>query len=73
MTYDTGVIITLIATTMGSTGAILAMMFWCRTEANSLRDQATMDRREIIDLIRAIDGEVKDFHYRLIEVEKGRK
>jgi hypothetical protein len=72
-----GIIVTFVVSIFGSTGAILAMMFWCRQEANTLRSEAKDDRRELMQISRnlemavnAIQVEMKDFHNRLLQVEK---
>ncbi len=72
----------------GSTFAIMACMIslflWLRSEANADRrrfeDLQTQDRREFIDLVRGIESnfmemrlESRDFHHRLLEIEKSRK
>lgn len=48
---------------------MLGMFFWLRTEANSDRREhaavAAADRRDILQLIREIKEESKDFHGRL--------
>lgn len=38
-----------------------------------LRSEASADRREIMQVIREIQAEMKDFHTRLIKIEEGRK
>jgi heme/copper-type cytochrome/quinol oxidase subunit 2 len=68
-------------TILGSTFAIIISMFtmflWVRSEANN--DRRTMqavqreDRKDILELIRSIDLEIKDFHNRLCLIEKERK
>ena len=60
------------------------MMFWSRQEANSLRAEAKEDRKDLIYLCREIQEEgrnfrevvqleMKDFHHRLLEIERNRK
>lgn len=55
-------------------------MFCVRTEANELRADAKEDRKDLLQISRnleltlsAIQAEMKDFHYRLLEIEKSRK
>ena len=71
-----GVIIAVSGTGIATVAAVLAMMFWCRQEANSLRTDAKEDRRELMQIsrnleivINAIQSEMKDFHARLCEIE----
>lgn len=70
---DIGIILALTGIGLTMIGVVIAMMFWVRTEANSLRSEAKEDRRDILSLVRAIENEMKDFHHRLIQVEKNRK
>jgi hypothetical protein len=68
-----GIIIALASIGLTMVGVMVGMMFWVRTEANSLRTDAKEDRKDLLNLVRAIENEVKDFHYRLIEIERNRK
>lgn len=56
---------------------ILGMFFWLRTEANAdRREQATVaaaDRRDLLQIIREIKEEQKDFHGRLCAIEERNK
>ena len=70
---DIGVIIAISGSTVAIIGVMIAMMFWMRSEGNSLRTDQKEDRKDILELIRAIDIEIKDFHYRLLEIERSRK
>jgi len=54
-------------------GVMIAMMFWVRSEGNELRAEQKEDRKDILSLIRSIDAEMKDFHYRLLEIERARR
>jgi hypothetical protein len=38
-----------------------------------LRSETSADRREIMQVIREIQVEMKDFHTRLLKIEEGRK
>lgn len=88
------IVIGICASTFTVIGSILAMMFWCRSEANGLRTEGNVLRAEgndlkaeanalrkefvdavnqMKDLIRDIQLENKDFHYRLLEIERSRK
>lgn len=55
----------------------IAIILWFRTEArNDYRksDQEIKDlRRDMIDVMRSIDKEIKDFHGRLCSLEERRK
>ena len=67
---DVGLIVALVGSSVAIVGVVIAMMFWSRQEANSLRNEAKEDRKDILNLIRSIEAEVRDFHYRLLEIEK---
>lgn len=70
---DLGIIIAISGSTIAIVGVIIAMMFWVRNESNSLREEAKEDRKDLLTLVRVIENEMKDFHYRLLEIEKNRK
>ena len=70
---DIGLIIAITGTGVAIVGVVMAMMFWVRQESNSLRNEAKEDRKDLINLVRSIETEMKDFHYRLLEIEKARK
>ena len=70
----------IVGTGIAIVGVVLAMMFWVRQEANSLRGEANADRRDIVNLIIAIKEDVsamqmemRDFHARLCSIEERRK
>lgn len=68
-----GIIITLASIGVTMIGVVIGMMFWVRTESNSLRSDAKEDRKDLINLVRAIESEMKDFHYRLLEIERNKQ
>lgn len=70
---DLSLIIAIVGSALGIIGVVIAMMFWVRTEGNELRKEMKEDRKDILSLIRAIDSEMKDFHYRLLEIERSRR
>lgn len=67
---DLGIIISIVGSAMAIIGAMIAMMFWARTESNSLRADAKEDRKDLMQLVRAIEIETRDFHHRLLEIER---
>lgn len=80
MNFDIGLIIAIVGVGVAMVGVVIAMMFWVRTEANSLREDAKEDRKDLMQISRnleiavdAIKTEMKDFHYKLLEIEKTRK
>ena len=60
---DLGIVICMIGSSVALIGTVMALFLWNRSEANA-------DRRDIVNLVLAIQSEVRDFHNRLIEVER---
>lgn len=69
---DLGIIVAVIGVGIAMVGVVIAMMFWVRTEANMLRSEAKEDRKDLVELVYAIQLEVKDFHNRLCIIEERR-
>lgn len=57
-------------------GSNLALFIWARTEASQDRRElysiVNADRKDMLSLVRSIEQEIRDFHHRLINIEKGR-
>ena len=77
---DLGIIIAISAIGVAMIGSMLSMMFWTRSESNSLRNDAKEDRKDFMQISRnlenviiSIEKEMRDFHFRLLEIEKGKK
>jgi flagellar basal body-associated protein FliL len=70
MPTDIGLIIAIVGTGIALVGVVIAMMFWSRSEANSLRNEAKEDRKDMIQLIRSMDLQMTDFHRQMIDVQK---
>lgn len=70
---DLAIIIAIVGTGAALIGVVISMMFWVRQEANSLRAEAKEDRKDLLQISRNIETEMKDFHYRLLEIERARK
>lgn len=52
----------------------LASMFaWLKSDIALNRSEAAADRRDILNLIRSIQEEIKDFHGRLCAIEERNK
>lgn len=80
MNFDIGIIIAIVGVGIAMVGVVIAMMFWVRQEANSLRGDAKEDRKDLLQISRnletavnAIQAEMKDFHFRLLEIERSKK
>ena len=63
---DIASVIAIVGTGMAFIGTVIALFLWNRSEANS-------DRRDMVNIVLAIQIEMRDFHNRLVEIEKGRK
>lgn len=67
----------ILALILGNLAIILPLWLWTRsenrTDMRQLQEIQRQDRRDILELIRTIETEVKDFHYRLLEIEKERR
>lgn len=72
MENNLGLIIAIVGTGIALVGVVMCMMFWVRTEANSLRADAKEDRKDFMNIIRAIEAEIRDFHDRLCKIEEKR-
>lgn len=80
---DLALMIAIVGTGLAMVGVVISMMFWVRTESNSLRSDAKEDRKDMLNMVRAIEMEIKDFHtivndemkdfhYKLLEIERKR-
>lgn len=70
---DLGVIIAIVGSAVAIIGVVISMMFWVRQESNSLRADARDDRKDLLQISRNIENAMKDFHYKLLEIERNRK
>lgn len=65
-------IIAIVGVGLAMVGTVISMMFWVRSESNSLRTESKEDRRDILNMVRAIELEVRDFHNRFLDIERKR-
>lgn len=79
MDANLGIIIAITGTGVAVVGAVLSMMFWCRSEANGLRAEAKEDRKDFLQAFRGLEMAInemkmenKEFHHRLLEIERSR-
>jgi Ca2+/Na+ antiporter len=79
MSIDIGVIIAVVGSAIANIGVVISMMFWVRSEANMLRVEQKEDRKDLLQVSRnleitmiSIQNEMKDFHQRLLDIEKHR-
>lgn len=72
-----GLIIAIVGTGIAISGVTVAMFFWVRSEANNDRRTQAQDtkelRRELVEVMRSIDQEFKDFHNRIYKLEEKNK
>lgn len=80
MQTDIGLIIAIVGVGMTMVAVVITMMFWVRSESNSLRNEQKEDRKDLLQISRnlettigAIQSEMKDFHQRLLEIERNRQ
>ena len=59
-----------LAVILANMAVMLPMFFWLRSEANADRRESAADRRDVLQLIRDIQTEMKDFHGRLCAIEE---
>jgi len=61
----------------GNLGIIIPLFLWIRGESNADRRETQNilreDRKDFFTLITEIKDEMKDFHHRLLEIERSRK
>ena len=62
-----------LAVILANMAVMLPMFFWLRSEANADRRESAADRRDVLQLIRDIQTEMKDFHGRLCAIEERSK
>lgn len=76
---ELGVIIAVVGSAVAIVGVVISMMFWVRSEANMLRAEQKEDRKDLLQISKnlemtmiSIQNEMKDFHNRLIQIERER-
>jgi len=74
---EVGIIIAIVGVGIAMVGVVISMMFWVRTEANALREEQKVDRKELLQISRnlelaisAVNAEMRDFHRQLIDLKK---
>ncbi len=68
-----GLIIAIVGTGIAMIGVVITMMFWVMQESNTLRSDAKEDRKGLINIVKSIESEIRDFHFRLLEIERSKK
>lgn len=72
MEQNISLIIAIIGSAVALIGVVISMMFWVRGESNALREEARQDRKDLLQISRNIENEIRDFHYRLLDIERER-
>jgi cytidylate kinase len=71
---ETGTLIAIFSTGLVIIGAMISLFLWMRSEANADRryfqEVQREDRKDILNLMRSIEMEIKDFHHRLCAIEE---
>ena len=74
---DLGLIIAIVGSAIAIVGVMLILFLWNRGESNNdrreFRGEVKDLRRELVDCVRAIEAEMKDFHNRLCEIERSKR
>ncbi len=74
---DLGLIIAIVGSAVAMVGVMIALFLWNRSEANADRRNSDAEnkqlRRDMIDIMRSIQEEIKDFHGRLCIIEEKRR
>jgi flagellar basal body-associated protein FliL len=70
MESNLAIIIAILGSVIALIGVVISMMFWVRGESNALREEARQDRKDLLQISRNIENEIRDFHYRLLDIER---
>jgi hypothetical protein len=67
-------LIAIAASTFTILGTMISLFLWMRSEANSdrrqIQDIQREDRKDLLQISRNIENEMKDFHHRLLKIEE---
>ena len=76
MGHDLGLIIAIVGSSVAIVGVVIAMMFWSRSEANTLRTEMKEDRKDFIQIsrnieltVKAMQDDMREFHRELIVIK----
>ena len=73
MTIDWTIILTGVGTVISVVGVNVTLFSWLRTDIKNIKTEAAADRRDILQLIKNVQDEMKDFHGRLCAIEERNK
>lgn len=72
MATQIGLIIAVVGVGLAMVGVVISMMFWVRSESNAIRADQREDRKDLLQISRNIEIEMKDFHHQLLELQRGK-
>jgi hypothetical protein len=70
MDAEVSLVIAVVGVGIAMVGVVISMMFWVRTEANAIREDQKADRKELLQISRNIEMEMRDFHLQLLEMRR---
>lgn len=70
---DWTIVITGIGSVIAIIGCNITLFAWLKADIALNRSESAADRRDILQLIRGIQEEIKDFHGRLCAIEERNK
>lgn len=74
ISIDVATLIAVIASPFAILAVVIALFLWLRSEGNADRrhflEIQKEDRKDMLQMITAIKEDAKDFHYRLLEIER---
>ena len=74
MQTDLGLVIAIVGSAVAIVGVIVGMFLWLRGEANndrrSMQDIQREDRKDLLQISRNIENEIRDFHRQLLDLQR---
>lgn len=67
---DTSVIFTILGCFLACISTTITLFIWATNRSEEARKETDALRRDMIDVMRSIDKEIKDFHGRLCTIEE---
>lgn len=74
MAHDLSLVIAIVGSAVAIVGVVVGMFLWLRDEANndrrSMQDIQREDRKDLLQISRNIENEMRDFHRQLLEIQR---
>jgi hypothetical protein len=74
MQTDIGLVIAIVGSAVAIVGVVVGMFLWLRGEANndrrSMQDIQREDRKDLLQISRNIENEIRDFHRQLLDLQR---